>query len=267
MASEQPTLNAGRATLAALGAIALCLCGAGCSHQEKFVRPSSLVSPWPESLGPVVIAVAPLRNESGASVADEIAVSDALAAQLQQTDRLEVLSLNRVIAAMRSLGMASIDSPADARRLAQELDADAIVVGSLNAWNPYNPPSIALTLAIFAPHNSRLASALAGARIDPLALQGAPTDYGLVAPGGGSINDPLASAALYLDGANDAVRSAVHTYARGRADPDSALGWERYLASMRLFTEFACHTAAARLLDQERRRQQGDATAEVDTTR
>ena len=55
----------------------------------------------------------------------------------------------------------------------------------------------------------------------------------------------------HLDGKNDAVLMEVRDYAMGRHDPRGPSGWERYLKSMPLYSEFAAHLVVRRLVEEE----------------
>ena len=246
---------------------AVFLCGAlsACSFNRKprFVAPAILVSPYAPDRTVTVWAVAPMRNESGTSAVDPMRISDALVAQLQQVRGVQVLSLNRTLAVMRSIGLASIESQPDATRLAQELGVDAIVVGTITAYDPYEPLQLGLALALLAPGGSPIiGNTDVPNTVDPYALQAIGSDYGL--PVGGGVNaGPLSVVAVHYDGANHDVQLSARNYAQGRSESVSAMGWERYLASMRLFTKFACYDATARLLRQEQRRLAGAQRAAV----
>jgi len=254
-------------TGAALLAIAVTLCCAlgGCGFMKKprFVTPSTLESPYGPERTVTVWAVAPMRNESGTSAVDPLRVSDALVAQLQQVRGVQVLSLNRTISAMRSIGLVSIESQADATKLAKELGVDAIVVGTITAYDPYSPLQLGLALALLAPGGSPIVGTMDRVNtIDPYALEAVGSDFGLPA-GGGANAGPLSVVALHYDGANHNVQQAAQRYAQGRSEKVSAMGWEQYLASMRMFTKFACYDATARLLFQEQRRLAGAKRAAV----
>jgi len=62
--------------------------------------------------------------------------------------------LNRTIAAMRALRMSDLKSPAEVRQLASELGVDGVIVGSITAWDPYDPPKLGIALA--RAHKARL---------------------------------------------------------------------------------------------------------------
>jgi len=249
----------------ARGVCAICLlltmCAAlwacGLSKGPRFDAPSALVSPYGAERAVAVWAVAPLRNESGTSAVDPMRVSDELVAQLQQVRGIQVLSLNRTLGVMRSIGMASIESQDDAQKLAAELGVDAMVVGTITAYDPYRPLQLGLAVALVAPAGSPIFEESEDRRpVDPYALQAMATDFGLPV-GGGAGEGPASMVATHYDGGNHAVQQAVHAYARGRTDAVTPLGWEQHLASMRLFTKFACYDATARLLRQEHERLAG----------
>ena len=230
---------------------------------KQFVTPTMLESPYAPDRTVTVWAVAPMRNESGTSAVDPMRVSDALVAQLQQVRGIQVLSLNRTIATMRSIGLATIESQADAANLAQELGVDAIVVGTITAYDPYEPVQLGLALALLAPNGSPIiGNADAPNTVDPYALQAVGSDFGLPF-GGGANAGPLSVVAIHYDGANHDVQLATRRFANGRSESISAMGWEQYLASMRLFTKFACYDATARLLWQEHERLTGAQRAAV----
>jgi len=247
MTSEQRML----AIRLALGAIALCLTAPGCRHGDDLRYPGAQTAPYVVQGGDVVWAVAPLRNDSGAGVVDELALSDTLVNRIHEVEGVTSLPMNRTIGAMRALGFDSIDSPQDALALAKALGADAVLVGAVTAWDPYDPPELGLSLALFSRSEAMGAAEQAGS-IDPLLMQRAVSDVGLEPGPAGP--EPLSVASEHLDAANHGVQMAIRTYAEGRHETISSLGWRRYMASMPLFTEYACHEMVGRLLDAERLR-------------
>ena len=232
---------------AAVAAVLTVLMGMiGCAPKPDLVAPAVLVSPYASASRPVVWAVAPLSNESGASVVDPLAVSDAIVARASEARGLAVLPLNRTLAAMRALGMNSVRSPGEARRLAAALDADAIIVGSITAFDPYDPPPLGLMLGLYSRQGE------AGKGVDPKAMRSAATDGGT--PGGPDADAPMAVVSEHLDAHNHEVLMNLRRYAEGRHDPKGAMGWRQYTASMELYTEFAAYWSVHRLLQEERLR-------------
>ncbi|HYE02456.1 MAG TPA: hypothetical protein VD963_04385 [Phycisphaerales bacterium] len=245
-----PDCRRARAPVAlALGILAT-LQAPGCARRgPELVRPDVLVSPYP-SERVVLWAVAPLANESGTSAAAELAVSDALVAAVTEVEGLAGVPVNRVLAAMQRLGLSALSGPGDARRLAEALGVDALVVGSITAYDPYDPPKLGLVLAVYAREGGVIAAPERS--VDPGTLRGSPRDTATATTR--FPDRPASLVSLHHDGANHDIRARVRAYAHGRHEPGSARGWERYLASMDLYTRFVAHDAVRLLLEEERRR-------------
>jgi hypothetical protein len=206
-----------------------------------------LVAPYDTTEGEVLWAVIPLRNESGTSVADALAISDAVVAAAQQVRGVRCLPLNRSIEAMRALGLKTINTEAEARQLAQTLGVDGVLAGSVTAYDPYDPPVLGLSLALYAQPGSLWRQR--GDMPDPYRLSRSYTDQGsLRAALQGA---PVTVASEHYDGKDHGVQLALRSYAEGRTRQPSALGWRVYLKSMALYTEFASHETVRRLLEEE----------------
>lgn len=259
--------------LAALRALAACraplaltilLLAGACSQPPELTAPEPLIAPYSTASGEVLWAVAPLANESGTSAADAMAVSDAIVGKITEAEGLAAVPMNRTIAAMRALGLTAIRSPADARRLGEALSVDAVLVGAITAFDPYDPPTIGLTLALFSRQPAQAVSESGWA--DPRAMRSAPTQRDLP-PVSSFDEEPVAVVIEHLPGSNQAVQMNVRRYAEGRHERGSALGWRRYLASMELYTDFAAYWAVRRLLEEERLRLAWPARRTMDPAR
>ncbi len=213
----------------------------GCSSGQKdiLIAPSQLVAPYNTDRGDVLWAVVPLRNESGVSTLDAGALTDKLVLATEEVQGVRALPLNRTLEAMRSLKLGKIQTPGDAKRLAQAMGADGVLVGSITAYDPYQP-TLGLQLALFATSAPMRATSR---QLDPRALAASPSIAGESI---GSWEDrPVAVASENLDAKNNQVLMDVKSYAEGRLNGPNALGWRRYVASMDLYSEFAMY----RLLD------------------
>ncbi len=209
--------------------------------------PATLTAPYGSEGHEVLWAVAPLRNESGTTLADHLAISDKVVAAVAETKGLRCLPLNRTIETMRALDMPAVRSPADAQGLAKALGVDGILVGSITAYEPYQP-MFGISLALFG-----RPGAMHGSSAEPLdarALASKPSEPVPTGPGNFA-QAPLSVVSEHLDGKNHQVLLDVQSYAYGRSDPTSSLGWRRYVASMDLYTEFAAHHALGQLLHEE----------------
>lgn len=251
--------RAARWALVASAAVAL----TGCESRPKTVMPRSLTAPAyfdPSRRDEPIWAVAPLRNESGVSLVDPLAVTDTLAGQVHQVDGVNALPLNRTLAAMRALRMESIETLEDAATLLDALGADALIVGTITAWDPYNPPKIGMSLLLFVRGGSAMAGpaaslASAGDTPDPVILESSAIEVPVASASW--TEGPASTASSHLDAASNATRAMLQEYGEGRSETVSALGWRRYLASMPLYAEFACYRLVEQLLDAERRRLAG----------
>lgn len=247
MASEQ-VMQKLPARAAVLAMVALM--GAACAKPRPDVLPAPrLVSPYKARQ---VWAVAPLRNESGSLQADGIRIADKLAQQLELVDGIDVVPVSRVLAAMESLRIAQLTSPKDAMKLRQTLGVDALVVGTLSAFDPYDPPKLGLALDLYsAPHRPE-------PKFDVRKLSSAAVDEATVLPGEQPTGQPVSTVSAFYDAADPEVRSLLQQYsvARGRqVDPKAEQpDWVPYRISMDLYTEFVSYAASSRLLRAERQR-------------
>ncbi len=243
-----------RARALVSGALALAAFGLpGCipPNEPPLSKPSRLIAPYPASED-VVWVVAPLTNESGTSLVHELDVTDALVNQIRDIDGLTALPTNRAIAAMRALQIPAIRSPEEALALAQATGADATLVGTITAWDPYDPPKLGMSLALF-PRTAKMnGMAMPVPVTDPATLRTATREENL--PGSGPSLSPSSTVADHADASNHAVLAEMKAYAVGRNDPRSALGWQLYVKSMKRYTEFVCYRVMDRLLAHERAR-------------
>lgn len=228
--------------------LSLCAAMVSCGEStKKVVYPLRLHSPYPAP-DRLVFAVTPPRNESGVSTVDELAVGDALAEQFGQVKGIDCLPLNRTLSAMRALNLASVGSPGEARALARALGADAVVVSTISSWQPYQPPRIGLSLALFGRSAAMGFSESFGGDVRGLTSAASPVDLQDSSPNSG----PLSDVSLVLDASNTAIMAKVQEYGEARVEPNDPMGWERYSKSMKLYTQFACHRAVEVLLERER---------------
>lgn len=240
--------------LAAMATLASC---------TKTIEPyEPLASPY-DLEAPVIIAVAPLLNESGTTLVDELQVADGIANTVQSIDGMSAIPINRTIAAMRSLGMSRVIDPEEASQLARLLGADGIVVGTITAWQPYEPPQIGMSLALFA--SSDALRGLTPREVDPRALSAAQTDYGL--PDSWTTSTPVSTVSAFMDAEDPRVFRAIERYAVDRDEPPHALGPRKYTATMKLYAKFVSHELVSHLLDLESVRLAGPGEREENTQR
>jgi len=220
------------------GVVFVALMG-GCRYQ----KPVDLNSPWlPRQQ---VWAVAPLANESGVSAVDRLAVSDALVLETASIDGVDVLPLNRTLEAMTALqiGLNGIPTNEEFQVLIQELGVDAILVGTVIAYDPYQPLRFGASIQLIE------ASGRVSQAFDPRSLTMAVSERGVQT--GLSGPSPLVQASGIFDAENHGVLMSLERYAAGRSTHELARsGVGLYLLDMDEFSEFVFHELLDRLLSQ-----------------
>lgn len=215
---------------------------AGCDlFPKRIVQPTQYASPYPAQK---LWAVAPFRNESGTSIVDSAVFADHLTQQIQQAPGITIVPVNRVIAAMNALDMPAVTNLGEAMKLISALQVDGLLVGTITAWDPYEPPKIGAIMQLYA---RQIAGG--GTALDTRQLTLASTDENL--PGLTAYRQPVSTVSGHFDAANGAVLQRLTDYAHGRSPQDSAAGWRRYLLNMDLYSEFVSHELMRRLFATE----------------
>ncbi|HZL35857.1 MAG TPA: hypothetical protein VFC78_11145 [Tepidisphaeraceae bacterium] len=202
-----------------------------------------------------VWAVAPAINLSGHSEVDPLIQADLLYAQLQQVHGLTVVPVNRVVEALAGLQIEKVNSPKQAALVCEVLGCDALVVPSITAYDPYNPPKMGAALQLF----EKPAGFTRPKNLDvrELSREAAPQpDQALPPP-----DRKFLQAVGMFDAANGSTRDAVLAYAHGRNDPVGPMGPREYFQSMDRFCGFAYNALAVDLLKQLEAREAAKAKA------
>mgnify|MGYP006279118049 FL=1 len=217
---------------------------AGCLDGPRLKPASVLVAPY---AAPQAWAVAPLRNESGTSVPDGAAMADALSAELQQIQGVDVVPVNRVIQAMRTAGLDRLETPNEVLAVMNVLNVDGMIVGTITAYDPYRPMTLGLAVELHMRQPGPY-----GSELDPRTLS--MRSSGDAAPGEYGPTNPVASAAGVYGAEDHRVLESLTLYATGRSEPDSAYGERIYLVSMEWYARFVSHQLLRSLLAQEQAR-------------
>jgi len=216
------------------------MAGLGCTHRRHVQAP--LVSPYAERQ---VWAVAPLRNESGSLNADGLRLADHLTHQLELVQGIDTLPVNRVINAMQALEMNGVRSPEDALALRNLLGVDGLVVGSITAYDPYDPMVLGLALDFYA-------HAVVNSRpLDIRALSWAPTSdaAGMNQQTVFDTDQPNISVAGYFSASSPDVKRRLEAYAYGRGTSSNARHNTRlYTLDTNLFGEFVSYQMCSHLV-------------------
>lgn len=240
MTSEKAMLSRVHAGIFML-VLALAVGVVGGCQNDRIEQPRVFSSPYPETK---LWAVAPLRNDSGTSLADGIGFAERLSQQLQQVPGIDVVPLNRVIEVMEFAEMRGVYTLDDAMELVDELEVDGLLVGTLTAWEPYEPPTIGVTVQLYSRRTAEGGLALDEAR----RLSAAPTEQGVTVR---RFEQPVNAVSHHFDAASGAVLQDMRDYAKGRVPLESPAGWRRYLLDMDLYTEFVAHEVMRRLFRSE----------------
>jgi hypothetical protein len=165
-----------------------------------------------------VWAVAPAINLSGQNAVDPILQADLLYQQLQTVEGITALPVNRTAEVMLSLQIDQVRSAEDAALLCRMLGADALVVPTVTIYDPYDPPKLGASLAVF--------------------------------PAVATEDGSFAQVAGMFDAANGTVRDELVRYAHGRHEPTGPLGRREYLASAERYCGFVYYALLERLMGQ-----------------
>ncbi len=123
-------------------AVCLLILG-GCSYLPEISRQPTVFNPFPQL---TKVAVVPFFNLSTEPSADGRQFATAYAAELQSVPGFEVVPVGVAEAKMQEYRIVfnGKNGPAEARKLAQLLDVDAVVVGAITDFTPYYPPRVGL---------------------------------------------------------------------------------------------------------------------------
>jgi hypothetical protein len=225
------------------------LCVAACSVLPPRGA-SPLIAPYAERR---VWAVAPLRNESGTLQVDGAALADHLARQLENAEKIDVLPVNRVLAAMESLRMAEITSPAEALKVLAVLQCDGLIVGTVSTYDPYDPPKLGMAIELYTSPRFEERHIT-----DLRALTSAGTER--ESPRSARPRQPVQVVSAFFDAADPDVRRKIARYATDRrVQKDPMFVFQKnpeepermYRISMDLYSEFVSYVMSWRLLRAE----------------
>lgn len=212
----------------------------GCGPKPTEQR---LVAPYGQRQ---VWAVVPLRNESASRYADGYRTADELAVVFEQVQGIDVLPVNRVIQAMQALEMDAVRSREDAIKLREVLGVDALVVGTVTSYEPYDPMRMGLALDLYSAPVDGEQEAL-----DIRGLSWTPTSdgAGMERQTLYRYDQPVTTVSAVLSAASPAVRERLDDFAFGRGTSGN-WGHDRrlYTLNMNLFSEFVSHEMASHLV-------------------
>jgi hypothetical protein len=118
----------------------------GCTIFPELAHQPTLHNPYPQISK---VAVAPFFNLSTESTLDGRKFALAYFNELQQVPGYEVVPVGVVEQAIKTSNN-RLASPEDARRLAQNLGVDAVVIGAVTDYSPYYPPRCSMQVEWYA---------------------------------------------------------------------------------------------------------------------
>ena len=203
-----------------LGAVALCGRRVPRSRRSTAASSSARLPPKRRE----VWAVAPAINLSGQREVDPLLQADLLYQQVQQVRGLTVVPVNRVAEVYAGLGIEQVQSAEQAALVCDLLGCDALLVPTVTAFDPYDPPKLGASLHLFAKPGNYARPA----NVDPreLARRAAPpADESMPRFAGRRV--PAGGRDVRRGQRDDAGRAGA--YASGRNDPLGPMGPKEYL--------------------------------------
>ena len=219
---------------------------AGCSSTPHYGTERQVALPGTKRQ---IWAVAPAVNLSGQRV-DPLLQADLAYQQLQQVDGITVIPVNRVAEVYAGLRIDQVTSAEQAEIVCEMLGADGLLIPTVTAYDPYDPPKVGASLQLFGRPAGRRKQKLVNPR--ELARRAAPDP-----------DEPLPASTMppqflqvvgMFDAANGSVRKAVNDYAKGRNDPVGPYGKDEYYVNMDRYSGFVYHVLIAELMNHPRLR-------------
>ena len=184
-----------------LGMAALVLLGTGCTSKPKPYG-AEVVSVLPGTQ-PQVWAIAPAINLSGQREVDPLLQSDILYHKLQEVRGLTVIPVDRTIQVFAALRIEQVQSATQAAIVCEALGCDALVVPTITAYDPYDPPKWGGSLQMF---RSARMGGIPQVDVRELTRQAAPDPT--LMPAGPMQNDFVQAIGMF-DAANGTVREVL----------------------------------------------------------
>ena len=187
-------------------------------------------------------AVAPALNLSGQADIDPLLQADLVYQQLQEVNNVTVIPVNRVVEVFAALKLEKVENEKQANLVCEALGCDALVIPTVTAYDPYNPPKVGAALQLLG-HGA--VYHVPNADAHALDRQAAPAPATALP----AQPDFIQSVGMF-DAANGTTRDAVLNYAQGRNDPSGPLGPKEYFVNMDRYCGFVYHSLLADLVRQ-----------------
>ena len=221
-----------------LGLLVLC----GCDSDKKKPYGSEMGLSLPGG-AKRIWAVAPAIDLSGQKGVDPLLQADMVYKELQEVAGLTVIPVNKVANVYYAMRIERVQSEEQALTVCEQLGCDGLLVPTITAFDPYNPPKFGASLQVF--QKLQYGADTAGVNPRELARQSAPTTDPIR---GLPTNPRMLQAVGMFDAANGSVRASLDQYAAGRADPNGPYAQREYLVNMERYCQFVYHQLIEELL-------------------
>ena len=188
-------------------------------------------------------AIAPAVNLSGQRHVDPILQADLVYGQMQQVKGLAVIPVNRVAEVYAAMRIEQVRSEDQAAAVCEMLGCDALVVPTVTAYDPYDPPKMGASLQLL----PRIPSGTKAIPIDVRRLRRTAGAEDMEVAAMPKAPETVQTVGMF-DAANGSTREAVAQYAAGRFDPVGPYGEKEYFVSMDRYCGFVYHELIVGLL-------------------
>jgi len=194
------------------------------------------------------IVVAPMMNLSTNPHVDLIEVTNSFTSELQQVEGLTVVPIGRAYDYLAANGMATVGSPQEARALARAFKAQAVIVGAVTEYDPFNPPRMGLAIQLYA---AKAMQAAGDAQFDPVES----SRSGVPFPVGEELADrPRDQISRVFSGKNIEVEKLARRYARERLSDANPYGWRHFIVNQHEFQRLCSYSIIREMLGKEGRK-------------
>lgn len=178
------------------------------------------------------VGILPFANESRAEI-DTLKLSETFASECASFPGFEV-TWPGTLAQVLETNRWKIESPQDAVKVAKELRLDGVFFATVSEYDPYDPPTLSLTLYLFSaapPQGGR-----PGRQIWELSDMAAPGPM----PGAKGSDLVAALVQRVYNGRTVAVEKRLKAWARQRSQEED-LGWEHFRRVSSEYQRFCCN--------------------------
>jgi hypothetical protein len=183
-----------------------------------------------------VWAIAPAINISGQSQIDPLLQSDLVYSELQKVRGVTVIPVDRVAEVYASLHIDRVESEQQAYDICKLLGCDGLVIPTVTAYDPYDPPKFGASIQLFA----RPGTFARMPMVNTHELERSPTTSAMAMPSMPEARNMAQVVEMY-DASDGSVLDAVKRYAHGRTDPNGPLKEQEIIVSMDRYCAFGYH--------------------------